>query len=69
MLASLQAEMPGFRWEPAADPKDSDFAFSEADIRAPLDLSRLRSDLPEWQLRDLGSGIADYAAWHRTNTA
>lgn len=67
MLAALQAGMPGFRWEPAADPKDSDFAFSEADIRAPLDLSRLRSDLPEWRLRDLGSGIADYAAWHRAN--
>lgn len=69
MLAALEAEMPGFRWEPVSDPGASDFAFSEADIRAPLDLSRLRSDLPGWELRDLGSGIADFAAWRRTNTA
>lgn len=69
MLAALQAEIPGFHWEPVNDPGASDFAFSEADIRAPLDLSRLRSDLPGWGLRDLGSGIADFAAWRRTNTA
>lgn len=69
MLAALQAAMPGFRWEPVDDPRASDFAFWEADIRAPLDLSRLRSDLPGWRLRDLGSGIADFAAWRRTNPA
>ena len=65
LLTALQAEIPDFRWEPVDDPGTSDFAFAEADARAPLDLSRLRSDLPGWQLRDLRSGIADYAAWHR----
>jgi len=62
-LTALEAEMPGFAWEPAEHPDAADFAFAEADVRVPLDLSRLRSDVPQWEMRDLRRGIADYAAW------
>ena len=68
-MAALQAVLPGFRWEPASNPDASDFALAEADARAPLDLSRLRSDVPGWGLRDLRRGIADYAAWRRNQSA
>ena len=69
VVAALQAEVSGFRWERAAGPDAADFAFAEADVRAPLDLSRLRSDVPGWGLRDLRRGIADYAAWRRSQSA
>ena len=67
-LTALEAEMSGFVWEPAEHPDAADFAFVEADVRAPLDLSRLRSDVPQWGLRDLRRGIADYAAWRRSQS-
>jgi nucleoside-diphosphate-sugar epimerase len=67
-LMAITAETPGFDWVWAEHPDTADFAFAEADVRAPLDLSRLRSDVPQWELRDLRRGIADYAAWRRSQS-
>lgn len=62
-LTALQSHFPLFRWQAAASSGTADFGFQAADTRAPLDLSRLRSDLPQVQFRDLQAGIADYVAW------
>ncbi len=62
-LQALEASVPGFQWQHTEDPGAADFGFTAGDIRAPLDMSRLRTDLPHIQLRDLATGIADYVAW------
>ncbi len=65
VLQALQAVIPGFRWQPTADPEAAEFGFVAIDARTPLDLSRLRTDLPHLQFRDLDTGITDYMAWIR----
>lgn len=62
-LRALQAAVPGFQWQQTTDPAAADIRLAAADARAPLDLSRLRADLPHLHFRDLDTGIADYVAW------
>ena len=62
-LRALQTHFPLFQWLPASSPETADFGFQPSDTRAPLDMSRMSSDLPQVQFRDLNSGIADYVAW------
>lgn len=66
-LQALQASLPGFRWHPVAEPRMADFSFGETDARAPLDMSRLRTELPDARFRDLSSGVGDYVAWLDTD--
>ncbi len=65
VLEALQICIPGFHWQPAKDPEAADFSFTAPDTRAPLDLSRLRADLPHFQPGALRTGIADYVAWYQ----
>ena len=63
VLAAMQACLPDFRWQAVDEAKAADIRFGADDVRAPVDLSRLRADLPQCRFRDLRTGIADYAAW------
>ncbi len=65
-LEEIQGSFPHFRWQSEPQVAGSDFSFVEADVRAPLDLSRLRTDLPHLQFRDMRTGIRDYCTWYQS---
>lgn len=69
VLDAMQACLPDFRWQAVDDAETADIRFGADDIRVPVDLSRLRADLPQCRFRDLRTGIAEYAAWREGQRA
>lgn len=69
VLDAMQACLPDFRWQAVDDAETADIRFGAADARVPVDLSRLRADLPQCRFRDLRTGIAEYAAWREGQRA
>ncbi len=63
VLRAIQAYIPGFRWHDSVGSEQADFYFTATDTRVPLDMSRLRSDLPQLQFRGLSTCIAEYITW------
>ena len=63
VLKAIQVYIPGFRWRHTEGSEQADFSFTAADTRVPLDMSRLRTDLPQLQFRGLSTCIAEYLAW------
>lgn len=69
VLDAMQACLPDFRWQAVDDAETADIRFGADDARVPVDLSRLRADLPQCRFRDLRTGIAEYAAWREGQRA
>ena len=65
-LNALVALCPGFEWQEVDGPDETDVVTLPSQVRAPLDLSRLREDVG-FELRyDLAGGLEAYLAWLRS---
>lgn len=68
VLQGIQLCIPELTWSAADESARADFALRPHDRRAPVDLTRLKEQLPQWGLTDLETGLERYVTWRRESS-